>query len=231
MSRPGTKIYRLREALLELLAEHRREEMLPTSSRFLFYELVGRGIVSKHSEGARRPDQDMNDALTSLREDGSIPWGWIVDETRSIDDYSGYDSVKEGLEAHLDYIKLDPWNGDEPLVLTESRSLAGVLRSLCSDYRAKIAATNGQCGGALHTIVGPALKPDQQVLYLGDLDLAGRDRPDRARQTGYHAARTLRGRTRTRESPARGLEAIPGRLLALAIASFSLATWMAIRRV
>ena len=45
-----------------------------TSGRFLFYELEGIGVVSKEATGKRRPDQDMSDALTRLREVGAIPW-------------------------------------------------------------------------------------------------------------------------------------------------------------
>jgi hypothetical protein len=40
-----SKIGLLRAALLQLLEEHRNDEMLPTSARFLFYELVQRGII------------------------------------------------------------------------------------------------------------------------------------------------------------------------------------------
>ena len=39
----------------------------------------------------------------------------------------------------------------------------------------KIAATNGQVGGFLHTDVAPALSDRARVLYLGDFDLAGND--------------------------------------------------------
>jgi hypothetical protein len=61
------------------------------------------------------------------------------------------------------------------LVLTESRSLAGVLRSVAWNYRVQIASTNGQCGGFLHTKIGPllAIAVSARVLYLGDFDLAG----------------------------------------------------------
>jgi hypothetical protein len=91
----------LRKALLELLAEHERDGTIPTNARFLYYELIARGIVSKERKGARRPDQDANDALTQLRESGQVPWDWIVDETRSLDDYSGYQSIKEAVLAIL----------------------------------------------------------------------------------------------------------------------------------
>ena len=41
-------------------------------------------IISKQATGARRPDQDMLDALTDLRNSGEIPWDAIVDWTRSL---------------------------------------------------------------------------------------------------------------------------------------------------
>jgi hypothetical protein len=115
----------------------------------------------------------MNDALTDLRESAQVPWDWIVDETRSLDSYTGHDSIKDGVIDLLETIRIDPWNGDIPLILTESRSLAGVLRNLIIDYCAQIASTNGQCGGFLHTTILPILKEYQGVLYLGDWDLCG----------------------------------------------------------
>jgi len=117
----------------------------------------------------------MTEALTQLRENGDIPWNWIVDETRSLKDYSGPSTITEGVLDRLPCIKLDPWHGDVPLILTESRSLAGCLRPVAIRYCVQIAPTNGQCGGFLHTDIVPILQPEQRVLYLGDLDLCGND--------------------------------------------------------
>jgi hypothetical protein len=168
-----SKIGALRDLLFNLLQEHEHDGTIPTNARFLFYELVQRGQLSKEKTGARRPDQDLHDALTDIREDGRIPWDWIVDETRSLDDYTGYKSIKDGVLSQLPYIALDPWRDCPPMILTESRSLAGVLRHIVVEYRARISATNGQCGGFLRTNIAPALQPDDRVIYLGDLDLAG----------------------------------------------------------
>jgi hypothetical protein len=155
-----SKIGRLRASLLELLAEHQRSQALPTSARFLFYELVQRGILSKERKTqGRRPDQNMSDALTDLRENDDVPWEWIVDETRSLEDSRGASSVREWMLDVLPGARLDPWAGDAPLILTESRSLAGVLRRLVDDYAVLIAATNGQVGGFLHTEIIPILQP------------------------------------------------------------------------
>ena len=78
---------RLQRALLERLRVHEREGTLPTSNRFLFYELVQAGGVPKHATGERRADQNLIDALTHLREAGLVPWDAIEDETRSLDEF------------------------------------------------------------------------------------------------------------------------------------------------
>lgn len=71
--------------------------------------------------------------------------------------------------------RIDLWGGAPPLILCESRSLAGVLRGIAGDYLCPIAATNGQVGGFLHTEVAPLIAgtESRRVLYLGDLDLSG----------------------------------------------------------
>jgi hypothetical protein len=175
-SRPTSHIGKVRIALISLLDQHRQDGALPTSVRFLFYELVMRRIISK--EG-KRPDQIVSAALTDLRERGRVPWDWIVDETRELSDYTGSDTVVNDLLHYLNSARINPW-GDEwddhaPLILTESRSLAGVLRGLAAEYRARIASTNGQVGGFLHTRIAPILDAHNRVLYLGDHDLAGND--------------------------------------------------------
>jgi hypothetical protein len=60
-----SKIGALRDLLFDLLQEHERDGTIPTNARFLFYELVQRGQLSKERRGARRPDQDLHDALKS----------------------------------------------------------------------------------------------------------------------------------------------------------------------
>jgi hypothetical protein len=116
-NRPS-KIGALRELLYALLQEHARDDLLPTSARFLFYELVTRGQYSKVATGARRADQDLIDALKRLRDEGRV-------------------------------------------------------RAVASEHRVRIASTNGQVGGFLHTEVAPLLQPGDTVGYLGDYDLAG----------------------------------------------------------
>ena len=173
---PDTKIGRVRTALMKLYREHRDSGMLPTSNRFLFYELIGLKVIAKG--GIQRPDLVVHRALTDLREQGLIPWEHIVDETRTVMDFTGSETVADDWLHYLHSARRDPWEGNPPFILTESRSLAGVLRRLCTDYRCRIASTNGQVGGFLRTKVAPLLEPESCIAYLGDFDLCGGDIED-----------------------------------------------------
>ena len=167
-----SKIQRMRELLLALMEEHERDGALPTSVRFLFYELVQRSQIPKKVKG--RADRLVSEALMDLRESGQVAWEDIVDETRDLEDYSGHSDLKAAATFYIERaIELDPWRGNAPLIITESRSLCGALRPVVQEFRCKIAPTNGQCGGFLRTDIGPALKQRSTVLYLGDWDVAG----------------------------------------------------------
>jgi len=171
--KPASKLGRVRTALMQLHAEHKRARTLPTSARFLYYELIARSVIRKDADYVT---QLVSNALTQLRERELIPWDDIVDETRSIMRFTGSATVAEDWLRWLPSARLDPWqHHGVPFLITESRSLAGVLRGLVSRYRARIASTNGQVGGFLHTDLGPELEPGDVVGYLGDLDLAGHD--------------------------------------------------------
>ena len=180
LSAETTKKGRLQRACLALLDEHEADGALPTSNRFLFYELVSRGVLPKSYPGkSRTPAQDVSEATTSLREVGIIPWSWIVDETRALHYWRYAPSVYQYALEMLPSARIDLWQGEPPpLILCESRSLAGVMQDIASTYLCPIAATNGQTGGFLHTDVGPLIREGgsfapRRVLYFGDLDLSG----------------------------------------------------------
>jgi hypothetical protein len=175
LSRPSSAAGKLQRACLRLVAEHDAAGTLPTSGRFIYYELVAAGIVPKAYPGRKRtPAQDVADALYYLREAGLIPWSAIVDETRAVATWASGPTLAAALRDRLNGLRLDCWAGrPPPLVLVESRSLAGVLRPLAGTYLVPLAATNGQAGGFLHADVGPQLHDGQHVVYLGDYDHQG----------------------------------------------------------
>jgi hypothetical protein len=174
LSRPDSAAGKLQRILLKLLREHERQkDGLPTYARFLYYELVGRRVISKaKTTKGRRNDQDMHDALTHLRDKGVIPWDWIDDETRKFEDFSGWGSINEWATTMVAHVRLCPWRGRPPTILTESRSVAGVLRNTTTELRCRIAPVGGHCAGHLRKIARH-LKPGDTVGYVGDGDLCG----------------------------------------------------------
>ena len=72
-------------------------------------DAVSFGAISKDTN--RRPDQDMIEALTDLRESGQVLSSWIADETRSLDNFVGSPTVREWMLEVLPVARLDPWAG------------------------------------------------------------------------------------------------------------------------
>jgi hypothetical protein len=196
LSGEHTKAGRLQRAVLELILEHEQADQIPTSTRFLFYELEQRGIVSKVKTGARRPDQDLSDAVTRLSEVGLVPWDWIVDESRSVHSWGSAKTIKDYLADRIEITRLDPWaDAVRPIVITEARTAGGVFsRTLGPEYVVPIMPTNGQTKRFLINEVVPFLNErDSIVLYVGDYDLAGNQIEDNTRRVlERHADRPFR---------------------------------------
>jgi hypothetical protein len=89
-----------------------------------------------------------------------------------------YQRVQRYVLDSLEDARIDLWDSESPpLILCESRSLAGVLEPIAATYLCPIASTNGQVGGFLHTDVAPLVEEagleHLRVFYFGDLDLSG----------------------------------------------------------
>ncbi len=131
---------------------------MPTSNRFLFYELVQLGVLDKTKtrQTGRGADQDLSDASKWLRDEGVVPWDWIVDETRSLTQWAYRANVAEYVRSSVWAARIDCWAGEPPpLIICESRTFGGVLRrGLAGEYLCPVTSTNGQVGGFLQ-LAGP----------------------------------------------------------------------------
>lgn len=164
----------LQRACLEVLYRFADAGYLPTSSRFVYYDLKQASYPLTHHD-RRRDDQDVIDACSYLRQAGVIPWSWIADETRSIDTIHSANSVLQWSVDVLEQARLDPWSDEapRPVIITESRGVRSVLRATALRYAVPITSCNGQVGGFLHTDVAPRMHPDTPVAYFGDWNPAG----------------------------------------------------------
>ena len=186
----ASKMGRTKQVILDLLAEHEATPYgLPTTIRFVFYELEQRGLACKpRPDDSRRNrrrsigwppgQQDVTDALTQLREAGSIPWDWIADEERSLTAWAYADTVAEYVHERVDFARINPWEQPPPMILTESKATALALRRLAGQYLCPIGAVKGQSSGFLHTVIAAHLSGEavgRRIIYLGDLDKSGHD--------------------------------------------------------
>jgi hypothetical protein len=205
--RADSKRARIRRHVLELLAEHEATDSLPTTIRFLFYELEQRGLAqkpTKERQGRRRSvgwppgSQDLTDVITRLRDAGEIPWNWIADTERSVAVWSHDRTVAEYLATKLEGARLNPWEPDQPpLILSESKGVAEVLQAVAYEYVCPIAGLKGQTAGFLRTAIAPLLEDNNRtVLYLGDLDRCGLDIERNAKAVLQAATGRLRNWTR-----------------------------------
>jgi hypothetical protein len=173
---------KLQRIALNKMFDKQRLREIPTSIRFVFYELEQAGLQSKRATNLdgtaskRVPTQNLTEALTHLRNNGLIPWDWIVDESRDVTSCAYADSVRDYLIDSVDLAEIDRFpNTLRPVLLCESRGVGGVLsRGVARDYCVDVCPTGGNCNGYLRTKVAPFLKgQNTKPLYIGDHDLAG----------------------------------------------------------
>ena len=141
---PSSKIGRIRWALLLRLAVHERENTLPTSSTFLYYELEQLGVrdygllpgdvtkekraVKAGNKGTRGPRQEVIDALKDLRDFELVPWDAIYDLKRKYTSWQMATTVAEYVADAAKYASIDRWDGQPaPLLLCESEAAAFAL--------------------------------------------------------------------------------------------------------
>jgi len=156
-----------------VLRSYEAVDALPTNTRFVYYELKQAGYaLGRHA--SRRDDQDVIDAVATLCKTGTVPWWWIVDETRSVEGPHLASSVRQWLLDMLGQARISCWDGQpRPVVICESRGVRAALRATADRYGALITSTNGQVGGFLHTDVVPLLAAGCPVAYFGDCNPAG----------------------------------------------------------
>jgi hypothetical protein len=155
LSAENTAKGKLQRIALERMLHKQRLGEIPTSIRFVFYELEQAGLQSKRaknldgSDSKRKPDQNLIDALTHLREHDLIPWGWVVDESRDVSTWLYADSVAEYLANSVELANIDRFPGvPRPIILCESRGVAGVLeRGVAYEYLVTVCPCGGNCHG------------------------------------------------------------------------------------
>jgi hypothetical protein len=94
---------------LDLIAAMRdaAEAAQPITGRGIGYKLFSAGLIPSM---ARNEMQRVYRLLKEAREQGDIPWEWIVDETRTIEQTPTWDNPEQYMRACARSYRLDFWN-------------------------------------------------------------------------------------------------------------------------
>jgi hypothetical protein len=164
----------------------------PITGRGIGYKLFTAGLIPSM---AKAEMQRVYRLLKEAREEGQIPWDWIVDETREIERVSTWSDPAEYARCVARSYRRDFWD-QQPhrvQVWSEKGTVRGVLAPVLDDYAVGFLPVHGfSSATAAHNICEDDDGRDLIVLYVGDFDPSGMymsevDLPARfAKYDGYH---------------------------------------------
>jgi hypothetical protein len=145
----------------------------PITGRGIGYKLFTAVLIPSM---ARSEMQRVYRLLKEAREEGEIPWGWIVDETRAIERVSTWDDPADYARCVAQSYRRDFWN-QQPhriQVWSEKGTVRGVLAPVLDHYAVGFLPVHGfSSATAAHDIAEDDDGRDLIVLYVGDFDPSG----------------------------------------------------------
>jgi len=182
------------QASLDLIEAMQRivEAAQPITGRGVGYKLFAAGLIpSMEAKQMRRVYR----LLRVAREQGDIPWEWIVDETRTLEVLSTWSDPTEYAECVVREYSRDPWS-QQPVrceVWSEKGTIRGVLDPVLDQYLVGFRVMHGF--GSATSVYDIAQSNDDRplvALYVGDWDPSGmfmsqEDLPNRlTKYDGHH---------------------------------------------
>jgi hypothetical protein len=150
-------------------------EIQPASIRAVCYRLFVAEVIASM---AKSETNKVSTQLTYARENGLIPWSWIVDETREPERVSAWEDPAAYVEAVKRSYRRDRWS-DQPRrveLWAEKGTIRGTLAPVLEQYGVTFRVMHGYGSAtAIHQAAQDSLAGTKllQVLYLGDWDPSG----------------------------------------------------------
>ena len=149
------------------------EAAQPITGRGIGYKLFTRGLIPSM---ARSEMQRVYRLLKEAREEGIIPWEWIVDETRSLERTSTWSNPAEYARCVARSYRRDFWD-QQPVrveVWSEKGTVRGVLAPVLDQYAVGFRVMHGfSSATSVHDVAEDDDGRDLIALYVGDYDPSG----------------------------------------------------------
>lgn len=150
----------------------------PVTVRGCCYHLFTKGLIKDMSKSSTG---NVSRILVSAREEGKIPWDWIVDEGREVESFRTYTDLAHYAEHIRKGYTKDPWLTQPKYVQlwaekgTHRGLLAPVLNSYVLPLRVMHGFTSATCVNDIAKEVRECVERGQYYvgLYVGDWDPSG----------------------------------------------------------
>ena len=109
------------------------EEGQPITGRGVGYKLFSRNLIPSMG---RNDMQTVYRLLKEAREEGTIPWAWIVDETRALEKVATWDDPADFVDTVSRSYRRDFWQQqpERVQVWSEKGTIRGVLQPALDEY-------------------------------------------------------------------------------------------------
>ena len=171
------------KATIELLEACKEiiEETQPITVRGVCYRLFVAKLIDSM---AKNNTQKISRLLVWAREEGLIPWEWIVDESRQMERASQWRDLASFGQTIEGVYRRDFWahQRNQVIVISEKATVAGILRPVLDEYGVTFFPVHGfNSATKVHDLAeqigqGAADEDHRQhfiLLYVGDHDPSG----------------------------------------------------------
>jgi hypothetical protein len=161
----------------------------PATVRAVCYKLFVRRLIASM---AKSETNKVSRLLRLARENGEIPWAWIVDETREAERVSAWDNPQTYAKAVVRSYRRDYWSQQPHRleVWSEKGTVRGTLAPVLQEYGVTFRVMHGYSSAtAIRQIADETADEPLLALYVGDWDPSGLhmsevDLPRRLREYG-----------------------------------------------
>lgn len=166
-------------------------EIQPTTIRSVCYQLFTKNIIASMK---KTETNKVSVQLTWARENGVIPWHWIVDETREPERVNAWDNPAQYVESVKRSYRRDRWSDqpDRVEIWSEKGTVRGTLAPVLEEYGVTFRVMHGYGSAtAIKQAADDSISSEKPltVFYVGDWDPSGLhmsevDLPTRLRDYG-----------------------------------------------
>jgi len=182
------------KATLDLIATCSEiiEQVQPITVRGVCYRLFVAGHIDSM---ATKNTQKISRLLVQAREQGLIPWEWIVDDSRHTERDPHWMDLKAYAKAVEHSYRRDFWQHQpiKVIVISEKATVAGILRPVLEEYGVPFMALHGYNSATKVYELAQEIQEDEDrahtSLHVGDFDCSGMhmsevDLPERLKRYG-----------------------------------------------